>query len=126
MACEFHSILSPHRKPLIVTSSSYLRDLARVAARNYEPSDADIVQCRLRTIGVQEYRVDFGISAIRTSLYSISLRSPSKSHHIFSGEGYGREMIIYDVGGCRQVSCALWTSIDLVNKDVFTLHIEHR
>lgn len=35
---------------------SFLDDVARVAAREYEPSDADVVRARLRTMGVQEYR----------------------------------------------------------------------
>lgn len=40
-------------------SESFLDDLDRIATRNYEPSDDDIVRARLRTLGVQEYRIRF-------------------------------------------------------------------
>ena len=39
---------------------SFLDDLDRIAQRTYEPSDDDIVRARLRTVGVQEYRIRFG------------------------------------------------------------------
>jgi hypothetical protein len=32
-----------------------LNDIERIAARNYEPSDNDVIRARLRTLGVQEY-----------------------------------------------------------------------
>lgn len=32
-------------------------DVDRVVARDYEPSDQDVVKARLRTIGVQEYHL---------------------------------------------------------------------
>lgn len=38
--------------------SSFLNDLERVASRNYEPSDGDVVRARLRTLGVQEYKIE--------------------------------------------------------------------
>jgi len=31
-------------------------DVDRVVARDYEPSDQDVVKARLRTVGVQEYQ----------------------------------------------------------------------
>jgi guanine nucleotide-binding protein alpha-1 subunit len=34
---------------------SFLNDVERIAARNYEPSDSDVIRARLRTLGVQEY-----------------------------------------------------------------------
>ena len=34
-------------------------DIDRVVARDYEPSDQDVIKARLRTLGVQEYH--FGI-----------------------------------------------------------------
>ena len=30
-------------------------DVDRIVARDYEPSDQDVVKARLRTVGVQEY-----------------------------------------------------------------------
>lgn len=38
---------------------SFLNDIDRIAVRDYEPSDDDIVRARLRTMGVQEYRFMF-------------------------------------------------------------------
>ena len=38
---------------------SFLNDVARIAARTYEPSDEDVVRARLRTMGVQEYHFKF-------------------------------------------------------------------
>ncbi|KAI0761029.1 guanine nucleotide binding protein, alpha subunit [Trametes elegans] len=35
----------------------FLDDIERIAARNYEPSDDDIVRARLRTLGVQEHKL---------------------------------------------------------------------
>ena len=40
---------------------SFLNDVDRIAARDYEPSDNDIVRARLRTMGVQEYSIKFEI-----------------------------------------------------------------
>jgi guanine nucleotide-binding protein alpha-1 subunit len=41
---------------LTFVSSSFLDDVSRIAARNYEPSDDDVLRARLRTVGVQEYK----------------------------------------------------------------------
>jgi hypothetical protein len=38
---------------------SFLNDLDRIATRIYEPSDDDVVRARLRTLGVQEHRIQF-------------------------------------------------------------------
>jgi len=35
--------------------SSFMSDIDRVVARDYEPSDQDVVKARLRTVGIQEY-----------------------------------------------------------------------
>jgi guanine nucleotide-binding protein subunit alpha len=35
--------------------NSFLNDIERIAARDYEPSDNDVIRARLRTLGVQEY-----------------------------------------------------------------------
>jgi len=31
-------------------------DIDRIVAKDYEPSDQDVIKARLRTVGVQEYR----------------------------------------------------------------------
>lgn len=40
-------------------SVSFLNDLERIASRDYVVSDDDIVRARLRTVGIQEYRLHF-------------------------------------------------------------------
>ena len=42
-----------------MSSRSFLNDLERIATRNYEPKDDDIVCARLRTLGVQEHKITF-------------------------------------------------------------------
>ena len=39
---------------------SFMDDVDRIVAKDYEPSDQDVVKARLRTVGIQEYR--FSIS----------------------------------------------------------------
>lgn len=38
---------------------SFLNDVDRVVARDYEPSDDDVVRARLRTMGIQEYSFSY-------------------------------------------------------------------
>ncbi|KAI0944664.1 hypothetical protein AcW1_002324 [Taiwanofungus camphoratus] len=56
----------------------FLNDVERIADREYEPSDEDIVRARLRTLGVQEHRIKFE-----------------------TGPAAGSEWCLYDVGGSR-------------------------
>lgn len=44
---------------LTLESFSFLNDLDRIAKHGYVVSDNDIVRARLRTVGVQEYRLKF-------------------------------------------------------------------
>ncbi|KAH9957824.1 guanine nucleotide binding protein, alpha subunit [Russula dissimulans] len=59
----------------------FLNDIERIASRDYEPSDNDVIRARLRTLGVQEYS--------------------------FWVEQAGHEWLMYDVGGTRS-SRAHW------------------
>ncbi|KAH9017575.1 guanine nucleotide binding protein, alpha subunit [Lactarius hengduanensis] len=59
----------------------FLNDIERIATRDYEPSDNDVIRARLRTLGVQEYS--------------------------FWVEQTGHEWLMYDVGGTRS-SRAHW------------------
>jgi len=59
-------------------SGFFLDDLYRIAHRDYEPTDDDVVRARLRTMGVQEYRFLFE-----------------------TGQEAGHEWVFYDVGGSR-------------------------
>lgn len=63
----------------------FLNELDRIASRDYTVTDDDIVRARLRTVGIQEYRV----------------RVPGGS----KSESW--EWRLYDVGGCR-TSRAAW------------------
>ena len=47
--CDVRRILSP----------SFLSCIPRIATRDYEPSDNDILRARIRTLGVQEYSLTF-------------------------------------------------------------------
>ena len=51
--------------------SSFMDDVDRVVAKNYEPSDQDVIKARLRTVGVQEYR--FGISGGKYSTFDANM-----------------------------------------------------
>lgn len=78
----------------------FLNDLDRIATPDYEPSDDDVVRARLRTLGIQEYRIKFekGLPL-----------SPD----------LGREWIIYDVGGSRTVRRAWLPYFEGVNAIIF-------
>ncbi|EIN08754.1 G-alpha-domain-containing protein [Punctularia strigosozonata HHB-11173 SS5] len=60
----------------------FLDDLDRIAQRDYEPSDDDVLRARLRTTGVQEHRLAFEEGG-------------------FLASSIAPEWVIYDVGGCR-------------------------
>ncbi|TFY59169.1 hypothetical protein EVJ58_g5950 [Rhodofomes roseus] len=72
----------------------FLNDVMRVAARDYEPSDEDVVRARLRTMGVQEYRFRKGLDA-------------------------DREWMLYDVGGARSLRNAWYPYFDDINALIF-------
>ncbi|KAI0824950.1 G-alpha-domain-containing protein [Trametes gibbosa] len=81
----------------------FLDDIARIAARGYEPSDEDVVRSRLRTLGVQEHKLVMersGISALATNDVS-------------------REWMIYDVGGSRTSRAAWFPYFDDANAILF-------
>ncbi|KIY44882.1 P-loop containing nucleoside triphosphate hydrolase protein [Fistulina hepatica ATCC 64428] len=69
-----------HRKLRIEESAGFFLDEAdRIAARDYEPTDEDVMRARLRTLGVQEYSFVFERE----------------------GRSAGQEWRLYDVGGTR-------------------------
>ena len=83
--------------------NSFLDNARRVASKSYEPTDDDILHARLRTVGVQEYRLPFDKNSTRLL--------PSDSCSVLTdcttlAEPQGKEWRIYDVGGSRtMVSC---------------------
>ncbi|KZT64204.1 G-alpha-domain-containing protein [Daedalea quercina L-15889] len=74
----------------------FLNDVERIAARDYEPSDNDIVRARLRTMGVQEYNIKFEI-----------------------GPAAGTEWLMYDVGGSRTQRAAWFPYFDDCDAIIF-------
>ncbi|TBU38222.1 G-alpha-domain-containing protein [Dichomitus squalens] len=74
----------------------FLNDVKRVADKDYQPSDDDVVRARLRTMGVQEHRFIFE-----------------------KGSETGREWLIYDVGGARSLRHAWYPYFDDINAIIF-------
>jgi len=71
----------------------FLNDIDRIATRDYEPSDNDVIRARLRTLGVQEYR--------------------------FWVEEGGHEWLMYDVGGTRSSRARWYPYFDDVDAIIF-------
>ncbi|KZT66608.1 G-alpha-domain-containing protein [Daedalea quercina L-15889] len=80
-------MLARQRMRIEDSAGFFLDDIDRIATRSYEPSDDDVVRARLRTVGVQEYQLNFENTAgVDRSI--------------------AREWIIYDVGGARSARAA--------------------
>ncbi|OCH92544.1 G-alpha-domain-containing protein [Obba rivulosa] len=77
-----------------LTGGFFLAEVARIATRDYEPSDDDIVRARLRTLGVQEYKIKF-----------------EKQN--------GSEWYFYDVGGSRTQRMAWYPYFDDCDAIIF-------
>ena len=77
----------------------------------YQPSDNDIVRCRLRTLGMQEYEIHFdsrssnGASRLLESARIVCFSAPNTQLKSWSdgllNPDFGKKWIIYDVGGTR-------------------------
>ncbi|KAJ2915543.1 hypothetical protein MD484_g4866, partial [Candolleomyces efflorescens] len=78
-------ILKRRRIRLEESAGFFLEDIDRIASRDYKPSDNDVVRARLRTQGVQEYRIKFE--------HPMGLAG--------SIMNFGNEWCLYDVGGSR-------------------------
>ncbi|KAF6749802.1 guanine nucleotide binding protein, alpha subunit [Ephemerocybe angulata] len=74
----------------------FINDSDRIASRNYQPTDDDVVRARLRTLGVQEYKFIFD-----------------------HGRTVGQEWRIYDVGGTRSSRAAWYPYFDDVDALIF-------
>jgi guanine nucleotide-binding protein subunit alpha len=97
---------SPIYDPLTLPYRSFLDDLDRIATHSYEPSDDDILRARLRTLGVQEHRLhldDANSDFVTKRAYSCCRPIVDKFYFLLLPVGmeYGREWIMYDVGGAR-------------------------
>lgn len=82
------SVLKRRKIRLEDTAGFFLDDLDRIAQRTYTPSSDDVVRARLRTLGVQEYKVKFEPQTGKGSI----------SNSIIN---FGNEWLLYDVGGSR-------------------------
>ncbi|KAI0633064.1 guanine nucleotide binding protein, alpha subunit [Trametes polyzona] len=78
------------------TPGFFLNDIDRIAVRDYEPSNDDVVRARLRTLGVQEHRIKFN-----------------------KGPASGSEWCIYDVGGSRTQRMAWYPYFDDCDAIIF-------
>jgi hypothetical protein len=71
---------------MLVVLYSFLNDVERIASRSYEPSDDDVVRARLRTLGVQEYKIEFTPENVNQNIFSGT--SISFCHSTLSNERY--------------------------------------
>ncbi|KAG5641747.1 hypothetical protein DXG03_004292 [Asterophora parasitica] len=103
---DVKAVLRRRRIRMEDSAGFFLNDLDRIATRNYEPSDDDIVRARLRTTGIQEYKIHFGKD---TSFLSNVGLQPD----------FGQEWILYDVGGSRTARNAWLPYFEAVNACIF-------
>ncbi|GLB39465.1 putative G protein alpha subunit [Lyophyllum shimeji] len=99
-------VLERRRLRLEDSAGFFLNDLDRIATRTYEPSDDDIVRARLRTLGVQEYKIQFE-------------QNSSFLGNVGLGGDFGRDWILYDVGGSRTVRHAWVPYFEALNAIIF-------
>ncbi|PPQ76441.1 hypothetical protein CVT26_012955 [Gymnopilus dilepis] len=99
-------ILRKRKLRLEDSAGFFLDDLDRIARRDYEPSDDDVVRARLRTTGVQEYRIQ--LETANTTVFSGGI-----------GGDAGKEWILYDVGGSRTMRHAWVPYFDNVQAIIF-------
>ncbi|KAJ8468683.1 hypothetical protein ONZ45_g17156 [Pleurotus djamor] len=90
------AVLQKRRVTIEESSGFFLDDQERIATASYEPTDDDVVRARLRTVGVQEHRIVFE-----------------------QGHEFGKEWLIYDVGGSRTTRQAWLPYFDHVNAVIF-------
>ena len=55
--------------------NSFINDSDRIARRDYQPTDDDVIRARLRTLGVQEYKFIFDHGAFLSNQINGSLIS---------------------------------------------------
>ncbi|KAF5335495.1 hypothetical protein D9611_012203 [Ephemerocybe angulata] len=93
----------------------FLDDTHRIAQRTYTPSSDDVVRARLRTLGVQEYRIKLdsqsgpnggGGNKVSTALGNAIMN-------------FGNEWLLYDVGGSRTGRNAWIPFFEGVNAIIF-------
>ncbi|KAF9000823.1 G-protein alpha subunit [Cyathus striatus] len=118
------SVLKRRGLRLEDSAGFFLDDLDRIATRTYQPSDDDVVRARLRTLGVQEYRIQFEQPAKENNFLPCTSSSssllPVKTNNAVSAlQDFGKEWILYDVGGSRTMRHAWVPYFDNVNAIIF-------
>jgi len=98
MTQTVRDILKRRRIDMENNAGFFLNDIDRIASTSFIPSDDDVVRSRLRTVGVQEYRISL---------------NPSNSK---SGP---KEWVLYDVGGSRTMRRAWIPFFEDVNAIIF-------
>ncbi|KAF8958910.1 guanine nucleotide binding protein, alpha subunit [Flammula alnicola] len=98
-------VLKKRRIRLEDSAGFFLDDLDRIARREYEPSDDDVIRARLRTLGVQEYRIKFEANS---SVFAGGI-----------GGDAGRDWLLYDVGGSRTMRHAWVPYFDNIQAIIF-------
>lgn len=95
------AVLTQRKVKLADSAGFFLSQLGRIASRRYEPSDDDVIRARLRTFGVQEYKlkIEGGIAGATNEA--------------------GRDWYIYDVGGSRTMRPAWLPYFDDVHAIIF-------
>lgn len=106
---------------LMYKFNSFLDDVDRIASRTYVPSSNDVVRARLRTLGVQEYRIKVEQGSTDTNGRSSSDGKGNRlmrnmTNHILN---FGNEWILYDVGGSRTGRHAWIPYFEGVNAIIF-------
>jgi guanine nucleotide-binding protein subunit alpha len=96
------SALRNHQLQIVDTAGFFLNDLDRVTDRGYTVTDDDVVRARLRTIGIQEYKITFK----ERLLDKVRVTS-------------GWTWRIFDVGGCRTLRRAWLPYFENVNVIIF-------
>ncbi|KAJ7835955.1 guanine nucleotide binding protein, alpha subunit [Mycena olivaceomarginata] len=89
-------MLSRRKVRIEDSAGFFLNDVDRIARTDYQITDDDIIRARLRTVGVQEYRVTF--------------------EH---GHSAGSEWRMYDVGGTRSSRAVWYSYFDDVDAIIF-------
>ncbi|KAF8999848.1 guanine nucleotide binding protein, alpha subunit [Cyathus striatus] len=89
-------LLSRRKIRLEDSPGFFIGDAERIAMKNYQPTDDDVIRARLRTLGVQEYRFIFD-----------------------HGRAVGQEWRLYDVGGTRSSRAAWYPYFDDVDAIIF-------
>jgi len=95
---EVKSMLQCRKAKLEESASFYLNNVERIIDRYYEPTDDDVIRARLRTVGVQEYRI-----------------TPEKE----LPKEVDREWLLYDVGGSRSQRAAWVPFFEHMNAIIF-------